>query len=386
MGKSVLAALAAAIIAFLPAASLPSEDVFPGTEGTACIRCLAVGMDLFVTEQDTAPCSANNAEIMAALLTDCLPEGTQVTRRINGPGSVPEMEELIQETFRDAQETDTSFLYLSTHGVIWEEEGNTRMAWMLSDGTREEALEPGALREMMDRIPGKKVLILDCCHAGAAAESFRGPEWRVLAGCGAEEDCYFWAAGEATGMGYFTSALENALRAAGREQIDPNGDGTVSLNELAGRVREIYGISEALFWPEGDESPLFLLPEAEENSERILDLRFDPAETKDGQISVSFHFRTDTTVRIEYRLIPMGPDGWEFDRAARLPDRERSGQRRGVLSPGGKDRTIRVSPDKLGAKGRALLQMISFRGLYGQVPVPEATWIVNGIQETKDDE
>lgn len=384
MGKSVLAVLAAAIIALLPAASMPLEEAFP--EGSPGIRCLAVGMDRFVTEKDTAPCSADNAEMMAALLEDCLPEGTRVIRRINGPGSVPEMEELIRETFRDAGEEDTSFLYLSTHGVIWEEEGKTGMAWILSDGTREDALEPGALREMMDQIPGKKVLILDCCHAGAAAESFRGPEWRVLAGCGAEEDCYFWAAGEANGMGYFTSALENALRAAGREQIDPDGDGNISLKELAGRVRTIYGISEPVFLPEGDESPLFLLPEEEENPERILDLRFDPAETKDGQVSVTFHFRTDTTVRIEYRLIPMGPDGWAFEQAARLPDRERSGQRRGILSPGEKDRTIRVSPEKLGEKGRALLQIVSFRGLYGQLPVPEAAWIVNSEQEKKDNE
>ena len=131
---------------------------------------------------------------------------------------------------------------------------------------------------------------------------------------------------------------------------------------------------------------MFLLPEEEENPERILDLRFDPAETKDGQVSVTFHFRTDTTVRIEYRLVPMGPDGWAFEQAARLPDRERSGQRRGVLSPGEKDRTIRVSPEKLGEKGRALLQIVSFRGLYGQVPVPEAAWIVNREQEKKGNE
>ena len=82
----------------------------------------------------------------------------------------------------------------------------------------------------------------------------------------------------------------------------------------------------------------------------------------------------------------MGPDGWAFEQAARLPDRERSGQRRGVLSPGEKDRTIRVSPEKLGEKGRALLQIVSFRGLYGQVPVPEATWIVNREQEKKGNE
>ena len=66
MGKSVLAVLAAAIIALLPAASMPLEEAFP--EGSPGIRCLAVGMDRFVTEKDTDPCSADNAELMAALL------------------------------------------------------------------------------------------------------------------------------------------------------------------------------------------------------------------------------------------------------------------------------------------------------------------------------
>ena len=116
MGKSLLSALCAAIMAFLPAAS-PAL-----AERTTEYRCLAVGMDLFVNEENTTPCSANNAEIMAGLLSDCLPEGTRVIRRVNGPGTAAEMEILIREAFQDAGEEDVSFLYLSTHGVTWEGE------------------------------------------------------------------------------------------------------------------------------------------------------------------------------------------------------------------------------------------------------------------------
>ena len=372
MGKSWTAVLLAALTAFsfrLPSVHAMQEP--PAAE----YRCLAVGIDLFVSEENTAPCSANNAEGIAGLFGDCLPEGTKVTRRMNGPGSVAEMENLILDAFRGAGEEDTSYLYLSTHGVTWEEDGEEKTALILSDGEREEALELRELREMMDRIPGKKVLILDCCHAGAAAESFRGAEWRVLAGCRAEEDCYFWAAGEVTGTGYFTSALENALRAAGREQIDPDGNGEVSLKELAARTREIYGISSAVFLPEEDGSFLFSVPEKQEK-ERILNLQFDPEEGTEDQVALRFRFRTDTAVKIEYRLIPSGENGWDFSRAAKLPDRERSGQKRGVLSPGEKERTIRISRERLGGDGRALLQIVSFRGLYGQVPVPEATRVI----------
>ena len=363
-----LAALLVAAAFFLPFRTLCAESEAPATE----FRCLAVGIDRFVNEENTAPCSANNAEAMAGLFGDCLPEGTKITRRVNGPTGQEEMEDLILEAFSGAGKEDTNILYLSTHGVIWEEAGTEKTAWILSDGEHEEALEPEDLRMMMDQIPGKKVLILDCCHAGAAAEIFAGPDWRLIAGCEADEDCYFWAAGEVTGTGYFTAALENALRASAREQIDPDGNGEVSLKELAGRIREIYGVSTAVFQPEEDQESLFLLPE-EQMQERLLDLRFDP-ETEEG--TLQFHFRTETQVKLEYRLVPMGENGWDFSRTAKLPDRERSGQKRGVVSPGKKDRLIRVSRERLGEDGKALLQIVSWRGLYGQIPVPEATYMI----------
>ena len=60
----------------------------------------------------------------------------------------------------------------------------------------------------------------------------------------------------------------------------------------------------------------------------------------------------------------------------KMPDRARSGQKRGVLSAGEKDRTIKLSRDRLGESEQVLLQIVSYRGLYRQVPVPEATRII----------
>ena len=180
MGKSWIAALFAALTAFFFRLPLLSEA--PGSP-EAEFRCLAVGIDRFVNEENTSPCSANNVEEITGLFADCLPEGTQITRKVNGPGSAAEMEALIREAFRGAGEEDTCFLYLSTHGVTWKEENTEKTALILSDGAQENALDPRALREMLARIPGKKVLILDCCHAGASTEMFAGPDWRLLAGC-----------------------------------------------------------------------------------------------------------------------------------------------------------------------------------------------------------
>ena len=376
MGKSLLAVLCAVLTSFL----LPSPAPTASAGGAA--RCLAVGMDLFVNRETTEPCSANNAEIMAALFAAYLPEGTRVTRRVNGPGSAAEMSQLILDAFAGAGKEDISFLYLSTHGEMWEtEEGNSLAALILSDGTEEEAISAEALRTMMDRIPGRKVLILDCCHAGAAAKAFDGPDWAVIAGCGAEEECYFQSAGKDTGTGYFTTALENALRASDLRQIDPNGDGSVSLKELAARIREIYGVAAPEFIPEGDERALFRIPENRKAPERLLGIEFDPQAEEDGQITLSFRFRTETAVKLEYRLVPAGENGWDFDSVERLPDRERTGSTRGLLSPGEKTRSIRISRERLGDTGRALLQVISLRGLRWQVPVPEATAVIGGFNE-----
>lgn len=368
---------AAAVLLALAVLSACAGRAPAAAEEAHVTRCLAVGMDRFVTQENTAPCSAANAEHMAALLGDFLPEGTQVTARMDGPGTAGELETVIRETFRGAAEGDVSLLYLSTHGVIWEEEGKTGTALILSDGEREDALTPEGLRRMLDPVPGKKVLILDACYSGAFAEALGGEGCRVLASCGAGEKSYFWTA-EETGTGYFTAALENALRASAKEQIDPNGDGRVSLEELAGRIREIYGVSAVTDRPEGDQDPLFLLPEDRHAEARVLEIRFDPAAENGGQVILGFRFRTEERTKLEYRLVPAGPDGWDFGRTVHLPDRERTGRVRGLLAPGEKERQLRFSAGLLGELGRALLQVVS---LHGKTPVPECTRVITMNQK-----
>ena len=77
MGKSWIAVLFAALAAFSFRPSLLSED---SGSPAAEIRCLAVGIDRFVNEENTSPCSANNVEEIAGLFTDCLPEGKEPVR------------------------------------------------------------------------------------------------------------------------------------------------------------------------------------------------------------------------------------------------------------------------------------------------------------------
>lgn len=351
-------------------------------------RCLVIGYDDFVTMPDTAPCSANNAEIMEALFRDCVPDVETVVRRVNEPGTAEGLETLIRETFLGATPGDTSYLYMSTHGVIWEEDGGTGMALMISDGAQEEALTPARLRAILDGIPGNKVLILDACHSGAVLEEFSAPEYMVLASSAAEEESFFWYAdnAEGSGTGYFTTALESALRASYPEQIDADGDGEVSLDETLNRIAGIYGASRAQASPDNGERGLFFLPEERGTRDRILALAFDPPIREEDTVTLPFHFEVTAETRMEYRIVPKTDGRWDFTRFATMPDRERTGTVRGRLSPGTKDRKIRISASGLGGEGEALLQIISLRGPLGGVPVLEGTWVISNDETTADGE
>ena len=369
-GWQILAAVLAVILSFSHGGAPPESHTN---------RCLVIGYDDFVSMADTAPCSANNAEIMTALFLDFVPEVKTVVRRVNEPGTADGLEALIRETFRFAAPGDTSYLYLSTHGVSWEENGETRMALMISDGEHEEALDPARLRMILDSIPGRKVLILDACHSGAVLEYFAGPEYTVLASCAAEEDSFFWFAdnAEESGTGYFTTALEGALRASYPEQIDADGNGEISLRETQDRIAALYGASRVQGTAENMDLAVFRLPEERIARERILALTFDPLVREEDTLILPFHFEVTEETRLEYRIVPKTGGRWDFSHFATMPDRERTGTVRGLLSPGTKDRKIRISVENLGEEGEALLQVISLRGLHGQVPVLEGTWVIS---------
>ena len=370
----ILAAVMAIALGFFPGSGTG------GNTGPArgASRCLVIGYDVFVSMADTAPCSANNTEIMATLLKDFVPEAETVVRRVNEPGTVEELEALIRETFSPAAPEDTSYLYMSTHGVTWEEDGGPGMALMISDGIREEALTPARLREILDEIPGNKVLILDACHSGAALAAFPAPEYTALVSSAAEEESFFWYAdnAEGSGTGYFTAALEGALRASYPGQIDPDGNGEVSLREMLDRIAGIYGASRVQGSPENGDRTLFLLPEDRGAEERILALTFDPLIRDGDMLTLPFHFEVTRETQLEYRIVPKDGGQWNFSRFATMPDRERTGTVRGRLSPGKKDRKIRISAANLGTEGEALLEIISLRGRYGQIPVLEGTWVI----------
>ena len=339
--------------------------------GGGVTRCLLIGCDRFVSMHGTEPASANNVDTMEALLTDFLPEGTAIIRQVNGPGTVAAFEQLAKEAFRDSKETDTALIYVSTHGLLQEEESGPRMSLLLSDGTEEERLTPEALRKLLDRIPGKKVLILDACHSGAVIgcgwygpNLFENSDCRVLVSSGALEDSWFWntETDEYTGTGYFTAAMDRALRASDPEQIDPDGSGEVSLQELTARLRGIHGASTVWCYPEDSGEKLFQIPPDRKPGNRLQGISFGEPEMDGDAVILPIHFRAGEAVRVMYQLVPERNGKWDFEHAVRLPDREKTGLIRGLVSPGEKDRKIRLSVENLKEEGRALMQVMTYSG------------------------
>ena len=162
----------------------------------------------------------------------------------------------IAEVFSEAGEEDVSLLYYSGHGIdsdIQEERGSLLGADNMGYVT------PRELREALDQIPGRKIVIIDACFSGnmlLSASRSSGPQSRaesaermtnaiiqafsrrtrsglasggyfVLTACAEDEECFEdVVAGKV--MGLFTHALVVGARGA----ADSNGSGSLSLQEL----------------------------------------------------------------------------------------------------------------------------------------------------------
>ena len=353
--------------------------VMKSAGGDGVTRCLLIGCDRFVSMPDTEPASANNVETMGALLKYFLPGEVRIQRYVNGPGTVEGFERLVADTFRDANDADTALIYLSTHGLLKEESGEERVEFLLSDGESEEFLEPEKLKQVLDKIPVDKTLILDTCHSGAvigcggnSVNWFEDGSCRVLTSSGALEDSWFWSTTEDIyrGTGYFTSAMDCALRSSDFDQIDPDGDGKVSLGELTLRLRAIHGASTVYCWPENSDAPLFRMMDDRKPTNRFRAVCFDPLEPQDQKVVQTMHFRIEENMRLEYHAIPSYNGAWDFEHTVSRKDTEKDGLIR-MMKVGEKQKTIRNPRTHFGKDGRILLQLISTK-VDGSAPIVEA--------------
>jgi hypothetical protein len=178
-------------------------------------------------------------------------------------------EERIQSAFTSllarSREGDMLFLYYTGHGYK-SDDGDTYLASY--DAGDDEILgwSVDSIPKMIDRnFRGSSALLtLDNCYSGALAETVlqrhNRVSYAVLTSSTSDQS--------STGEWTFTEGLLDALR--GKAYEDTNGDGRVTLAELAGQVKDDMTFTEkqnAVFTTTGDFDPQMVLSRAEEKSD-----------------------------------------------------------------------------------------------------------------------
>ena len=302
-------------------------------------RALLVGCDRFLSQQDTTPSSANNVMRMA----DALSGGTMALEVLmtqpDGLSSTGDLAAMILDAFSDADEDDVSLFYLSTHGV-WEE-GMTagQMSLLLSDGQRETTVTAWQLRTMFDQIRGKKVLMIDACHAGAmigkGADAqlnsvFSGEDYTVICSSGGAEESWYWSGdidGERlAGAGYFSEALVRAISTRGSYGADDNRDGGITLTELKRYLLEHHGASAVRTYPENADFPIFTYDAARytgRSREALIEgVSYESDVLTADDPTVYFTFNVVSQVQVAYQLVYHRGGRWDFDHAELLYDND----------------------------------------------------------------
>ena len=214
--------------------------------------------------------------------------GYQVTLKMDSTRE--ELLAAIDETFRDASSGDVSLFYINCHGDY------DSTAWIeLHDGTRITAVQ---LEQLLRGIPGRVVVIIDCCRSGgfldgrdgadrfvnAVCDAFAAPQsasalasgkYLVMTSAGTDEDSYrrsFTSDNDEDSMA--TIMARSLCEGAGWDLIgdkictlkaDANKDRQVTLQEIwqYTRRRVLYylegtGVQQTVrIWPEGDQTVLF---------------------------------------------------------------------------------------------------------------------------------
>ena len=129
-------------------------DPDPGPSGPTKYRALLVGNSNYST--NALPDHKWNVNALKGMLTKSLKTGYTVTAKYNLTGSG--ILSAIKTAFKGAKSNDVSLFYYGGHGQQYDG------ALCGVDGSR---VYPSQLRDALKAIPGKVIVILDCCHSGS---------------------------------------------------------------------------------------------------------------------------------------------------------------------------------------------------------------------------
>ena len=123
-------------------------------------RALLIG-NTYPNETNHLPGCDNDARAMASMLSRMPGTPYKVSVQLNLSDS--RMISAISDTFAGADDNDVSLFYFSGHGA---NSPDTAFHGALV-GTLHTYLSVSRLKEALDQVPGKKIVIIDSCHSGA---------------------------------------------------------------------------------------------------------------------------------------------------------------------------------------------------------------------------
>lgn len=127
---------------------------------------------LIITASDELASANGNEEIIASLTREYTRRAANRTimenmfkRNCITPTSIHNvtldvLKSTIEETFQDATDATYSYIYINCHG-------STNGLWLYMNGDETGFLSFENLRDILDEIPGTKVLLIESCHSGA---------------------------------------------------------------------------------------------------------------------------------------------------------------------------------------------------------------------------
>ena len=152
MREGLCVATVTAVDALGDKAEASSEGVTVGP-AIPVYRALLVGNTYPGTQDELAGCDTD-VYAMRSMLGSMQGTDFSVTARINL--TADEIQGAIASTFAGARPCDVSLFYFSGHGRT--------DGCMVGIGNS--FISPGALRNWLDKIPGTKIVIIDCCYSG----------------------------------------------------------------------------------------------------------------------------------------------------------------------------------------------------------------------------
>ena len=263
------------VVSARSASGLVARAVVTVTEPLPVYRALVLGEQNYETGR-TRLGGLNTAEGVAETLRQQSVFGRRYDVHVQIDSTRESLLEAIDETFGGAREDDVSLFYINCHGDYDD------TAWIeLHDGTRVTAVQ---LEQLLRGIPGRVVVIVDCCRSGAflgdsaaadrftsavcdafraggAQSSFASGKYIVITSAGPDEDSYRRSFSNDSDEGSMATILARSLcEGAGWDII---GDKMCTLKADANRDRVVYylegtGVKQTVrVWPEGDQTALF---------------------------------------------------------------------------------------------------------------------------------